>query len=407
MKVLHLATSLTNGAGKAARRINESVNEVGLESKIMTSGRVEGCLKANEIGLAPGETTKLFSKSVTLLQRSIIEKSNFPLTPISIESLNLKEHITNQYDILSIHASYNLLSINSISYLLKLGKPIVVTLHDERFYTGGCHNTLDCNNFQESCEKCPIATNLGRRVVKNAFGRELAVLRKNTGLISIVAPSYWIKSKAESSLKLQGFQIVQISNPVPATIYCNQGSGTNPFRSLNKITLGFIAANLENPFKGLEKLIEAIKLMDAKERENYRILLVGQMFQGKPTIPLETEYFNVSEDADVAEILRAVDLLVVPSLGDNSPSVISEAQMSGTKVIGSHRGGIPEMLSHDASLLFNPDLPSSILGKIRLNSGTYQRSAIAESASLRYSYQTVGSEYRKHYEGLLNPQKYP
>lgn len=276
MKVLHLATSLTNGAGKAARRINESINEVDVESKVITAGRAQGPLKLNEIRLTPSTTRKLFSKSLTLLQKSIVENGDFPCTPISLESLDLGKVVSSHYDILNIHASYNLLSINSIKYLLSFGKPIVFTLHDERFYTGGCHNTLGCTNFQQSCEKCPIATNLGKLVVKKAFSRELSVLKNKSRFLSIVAPSNWIMNQAESSLKLQGIRIVQIPNPIPGTIYFHQDNSSNRHSSLNKVTIGFIAANLENPFKGLKNLIEAIKLMDSKERENYRIFLVGR-----------------------------------------------------------------------------------------------------------------------------------
>jgi glycosyltransferase involved in cell wall biosynthesis len=122
-------------------------------------------------------------------------------------------------------------------------------------------------------------------------------------------------------------------------------------------------------------------------------------------MPIETQYFSVSEELNLAEILRAVDVLVVPSLGDNSPSVIPEAQMVGTKVIGSNIGGIPEMLSHDQKLLFDPRSPASILEKIRLNSGSYLRSDIANRASTKYSFETIGQKYREHYQNITYRQK--
>lgn len=112
--------------------------------------------------------------------------------------------------------------------------------------------------------------------------------------------------------------------------------------------------------------------------------------------------FTLSKDLDVAKILGAIDILVVPSIGDNSPSVISESQMTGTKVIGSNRGGIPEMLAYDTKLLFNPESPHSILEKIRINSGVYERRIIANSAASKYSYQTVGLKYKEHYKNCLN-----
>jgi len=61
--------------------------------------------------------------------------------------------------------------------------------------------------------------------------------------------------------------------------------------------------------------------------------------------------------------LAAADLLIVPSLYDSFPNVILEALHTGTPVIGSNAGGIPEMLEHK-ELLFEAGSSSALTQKI-------------------------------------------
>ncbi|MED4955250.1 glycosyltransferase [Paenibacillus macerans] len=56
---------------------------------------------------------------------------------------------------------------------------------------------------------------------------------------------------------------------------------------------------------------------------------------------------------DVPAILRQSDCMVLPSLQDNLPFSIMEAQLSGTPIVASNAGGIPEMIRHEETgLLF-------------------------------------------------------
>lgn len=61
------------------------------------------------------------------------------------------------------------------------------------------------------------------------------------------------------------------------------------------------------------------------------------------------------------ELFHQIDVLVVPSiLNDSAPMAILEALAYGVPVIGSVRGGIPELLDADTGWLFNPDQPGAL-----------------------------------------------
>ena len=399
MKVIHLTTSFTNGAGKAARRINEAMNTAGLESTIVTTGRVEGSLENRESRLEPSPVNKLISKSITLGQEKTVNISNFPLTPISIQSLPVNQLNLESFDIVNVHATYNLLSFNSIKTILRLTQNLVITLHDERFYTGGCHNTFGCSQFKENCESCPSASQFGKKIVRKAFKLESNAISKGEGKISIIAPSVWIKDKARFSSKLGNFPVNKICNPIPEDVYHFLESETRLLPAPSKVTLGFVSASLDNPFKGLPELLHALELLDHSERSMYRIFLIGNQSKSIKS-PIEATFFMSSADTELARILRSIDLLIVPSLGDNSPSVISESLMCGTKVIGSGLGGIPEMLGFNPDLIFDVSIPQTIIDKIRMNSDPYDRKAIAKKAMKSYSYTEVGILYKEYFKSL-------
>jgi glycosyltransferase involved in cell wall biosynthesis len=62
------------------------------------------------------------------------------------------------------------------------------------------------------------------------------------------------------------------------------------------------------------------------------------------------------------ELLRQVDVLVVPSLWhDPSPLVVTEAMAHGVPVIGSLRGGIPELMGERTGWTFEPDEPGGLM----------------------------------------------
>jgi glycosyltransferase involved in cell wall biosynthesis len=57
---------------------------------------------------------------------------------------------------------------------------------------------------------------------------------------------------------------------------------------------------------------------------------------------------------DVPGLLKRSDIMVLPSLQDNLPFSIMEAQLAGTPIVASNAGGIPEMIEHGhTGLLFD------------------------------------------------------
>lgn len=75
----------------------------------------------------------------------------------------------------------------------------------------------------------------------------------------------------------------------------------------------------------------------------------------------------LGQQADIPLIMKALDLLLVPSRHEGMGMVILEAMAAGLPVIGARAGGIPEVVvDGETGLLFEGDSPEDLLRCIRL-----------------------------------------
>lgn len=120
--------------------------------------------------------------------------------------------------------------------------------------------------------------------------------------------------------------------------------------------------------KGVDTLINAFKEI---EGDNLRLHIIGKGYD-------EEEFKNLAGDderitfhgfvnnSDIIDYYRMTNVLVIPSICyDNSPLVIYESFSTGTPVIGSNIGGIPELVmdGHNG-LLFEAGSVSSLKEKL-------------------------------------------
>ena len=333
MKVLHLTTSLVGGAGIASVRVNKALNLIGVESTILSRNSFIQSSKLSSI-------LTLFSSANTFVQSKVVQKSHDLVTPLSVNVLNINSKILNLADIIHIHSYYNLLNSSLLKALVAMHKPIFFTLHDQRLFTGGCHYSRECNNYFKNCSHCPQVKTPFQFLVKNSFLNQESIFA-NANNIELISPSIWLKDLAKGSKVLGGTPINVLRNPIPR-IFSEYPINHN--RKQDELRIAFIAAQIDNPYKGLNVFIQAVNKIAKMNKAKITVVLIGK---GREVIfdPLvKIQRNTAASDVDMAKILSKVDLLVVPSNQDNSPSVIGEALSMGVTVLGSRTGGITEIL---------------------------------------------------------------
>ncbi len=393
MKVLHLTTSLSGGAGIAARSICQAQIDFGVDALIMggLKNKKSG-LASNELVIGRSSNQKIRSSLVTYLQGRFVQKSDYLVTPVSINTLNINDSRIRDSDIVNIHSFYNLLSIQKIMQLAKK-KPVVVTLHDQRFFTGGCHYSFDCNQYKSSCKKCPQVGGVGNIAIQASFREALVNLKTLEG-IYFITPSNWLMNMAEESFLLRNSRMEVINNPIPPIFRKILGL-SDPKR----FTVGFVSESLNNPYKGISTLVQALNLI-AKNRElSLRVFGTGKIPPLDPNVNLE--YSRFDNDIESVAAFNMCDVVVIPSIQDNSPSVLSEAIMCGVPVIASQVGGITELLTQFGLPGFPPGDFKKLAKLIDAQASQRFTFPALQSAESYFSYPAVASRYLAAYERAI------
>jgi glycosyltransferase involved in cell wall biosynthesis len=336
-RVLHLATSLGGGAGIATRRIVQAQIDYGMNSRLSAVNQSGAKLANHEKIIERSELAKLTSKSLTLIQTKVMQKSDLLVTPFSANTVKNWQTVIGDAEIIHIHAFYNLLNVGLLSQLSELA-PIVVTLHDQRFFTGGCHYSGDCEGYKLNCAQCPQLRSAFKNITSQQLATSVGTLSKILKL-KIISPSRWLANIAKGSAALTGHSVDVISNPVPEIF--KPGMNTN-LGIGSPLRIGFISENLNNPYKGLSVLIAALENLPTSFQAEIKFIGTGSIPQVNRNFRTSKEHLETPND--IANAIRTCDVVVVPSLQDNSPSVISESLMCGIPVIGSRVGGITEIM---------------------------------------------------------------
>ena len=399
MRIVHLATSFSGGAGIAALRIHRSVESVGVNSEIFANGRNHFSRENDEI-ISNSYFDALRSRMVTILQARCLQNSKDLVTTFSINRVNLDNLIKHKPDLIHIHSTYNLLNFNTLLKLSEKSIPLLVTLHDQRIFTAGCHYSRDCFGFQNSCEECPQVTKFFQSTVAKQFASQLDTFAGIQN-VHFVTPSLWLANLASQSKLLGGQSINVIRNPIP-DVYSSSIKLKEISRSTEKVVLGFVSVDLHNPYKGLNVLIEALRILSARNTvHNFRVHLIGRGSGEEVESLVDTRQIVAHSDREMVEALRDIDYLVVPSNNDNLPSVVGEALMSGRPVIGSNAGGIPEILGVVAGDIFASGDAAQLANILERKIDGDNNPVEIDKVKPLFSMQSIGMQYKRHYEEII------
>ncbi len=347
MKVLHIATGAKGGAFLAAKRLVEIQNLMGIEAHLLTSSKLFTHVNGKLVSTPtkPLVVLRLFlnrflGRLLTLLQR-VISKEDFGLLTIhSISNLGRNRVQLDDYNVVHIHNWYNILSIRDFRKISE-SKPTVLTLHDQRILTGGCHYSMDCPMKSQNCLTCP---QVKLKIFSTYKARkELHSVVETAEKLVITAPSSWLLSQARLEFcKNQKIRFYQVGNVLTKDIKTTLVEKPDT----EKFEIVFSAAHINAGVKGLPVLINALKIIREKypnESKNLTLTIIGGGDLDS------TSFDNVNRieylaSAQLHNELSRYDLCIVPSTQDNAPSIILESQMIGIPVLATTVGGIPEMI---------------------------------------------------------------
>jgi glycosyltransferase involved in cell wall biosynthesis len=342
LKVIHLSTGSIGGAGLAARRLNRALNMAGFPSKFYAPERKDFTPVVNEEVLEISALALLKQKFYSFIQKSFHKKIFFSLWSANICNVRTLKRISNpEHTVLHIHNWFNLFSQRKLIKLSQIGYRIVLTMHDERFFTGGCHYTFECSGFIQACNTCPrIPTVLRRVPPKNlATATNLAKISKSN--IWFVAPSKWLLDEAKRSKILKDCnQLVHIPNTLGEPYKVDELKKFRSRISKTELFIGIAAMDPSSYVKGGDSL----------DRITAEVSRLG--------LRVKFLYLNQMHGNANLEFWPKIDYILSLSRAETSSNVILEGKLQGVPAIATTVGGVTELLDFSADIPISPEAPT-------------------------------------------------
>ena len=316
-------------------------------------------------------------------------------------------------DVIHLHwINHGFLSLKNIEKLVGLGKPIVWTLHDKWLFTGGCHITRDCYNYEDACGNCPYLKKPSSTDLSHKIWQNKKALLENSH-IHFVTCSNWLKKLAIGSSLLKDKSVTRIPNPLDTNLYKPLAKKTVrqqlglPEKAFLVL---FVSANIASPFKGFKYLVEAFQMIKKEKPELFakmKLVVVGRDKNKLiPSLDFPVIYLGeISNPADLIPVYNACDILAAPSIEDNLPNTVMESLACGVPVVGFETGGIPEMVDHLENGFIAPqkDVRALVQGmewvfKLENNNTLSEKARLKVMAHYRYG--VIAERYLELYRAL-------
>ncbi len=417
MKVVHLSTSDTGGAGIAAARLHKALLADGIDSRLLTMHRFRNDIPASSKYGSQNIFHRLVAKSKSALHHYNIirrkddrlrkkylhgriqgfEHFSFPYSEIDIG----KDPFIRNADIIHLHW----VSDGFIDYkkLFQTGKKFCWTLHDMNPFTGGCHHSDGCTKFTGDCTYCYELTgtrdkNISERILQYKM-ESLQMVNPQT--IRIISPSFWLKKLSSESLLFKKFNHHVIRNAFDISeIYPEDKKNTRKELNLplDKKIILFNAHHISNNRKGIMILLESISLLN-----DDNIFLCGVGHTGKYGDEKIKSLGYLNDPVQIRKSYSAADVFVLPSIAENFPNTLCESLLCGVPVVAFDVGGNSEIIKEGNGRLAGRPDAAALAENIKsvLYADYFDRDKISVDAASQYSSDLISEKYIEIYKSLL------
>ena len=238
----------------------------------------------------------------------------------------VKEILVNE-NVDDIHINnYKGLSLSCFKAGRDLNIPVIYESHD---FSLICPRANLINGKNTLCQK--------RNFICNEYvNTQRRLLNDNVDLL--ISPSQFMIDKFHENDFFNNVECVKI----PLGVEYESRKTIKTYDSFDITYIGTLGKH-----KGVDTLIKAFKEI---EGETLRLHIIGKGYDEEEFRELSHEdnrivFHGFVNNSDILDYYKMTNVLVIPSICyDNSPLVIYESFSTGTPVIGSNIGGIPELV---------------------------------------------------------------
>ncbi len=390
MKVLIVNTLYhpykVGGAEKSVQKFAENLAMTGVEVGVITLGETEEFYELNQVKIWRLKIQNNYWPFLNK-ERFIIDKLRWHIKDIRNKSYKNKvTEIIRAFKPSIIHTN-NLtgFSVYTWEVAKKHQLKIVHTLRD---YYLQCPNVSKFKNntvCENVCLDCKALSFLKKKESKNVH---FVVGISDFILKDHINRGYFLKAK--KGVIYNGF-----------TIDITKEKKQNSIK--NEIVFGFIGQI--NPSKGVELLLKSV--VELENVKNWKLIIAGSIneaYKNKLRTICNSNKIEYLGYIESEKFYKKIDVLVVPSIW-NEPfgRVVLEGMIHNKVVIGSNRGGIPELLKMNPTFIFDPKKKelSSLLRKIIEKPSILDSYIIDRNDLLEFSIEKTVRSYKDVYQSLL------
>ncbi len=374
VKILHITNNDYDGAGLAAKRLNNSLNKIKIESKLLVLYKRSN--DQNILSLGTGKSFKELLKLI-LLNFFLVELSNYKeliklfifrsnnifknliYKPASLFNFNdtvydinhIIPHLKN-LDFLILHSIQDIISIETISKIHKLyNLKIVFHPLDMEMITGGYHFSYDCDCYKLGY--CNSKKHNLNKLAEQSYKTRLNYLSH--------LPIKWITTSNFMQQRVKESKMFHKSHSIDTVYMGIAEKEDNNFNKekarqilglnqKNKIML-FGCFDFSDPRKGANLLREImIKISPIIQNEPLSLITYGSLKNfsfGK--LNFEWKHFGSISHEKLKILYKASDLMLSPSIDDIGPTTVQEAFYYNLPVIGFDIGFVSDFIFNEVN----------------------------------------------------------
>ena len=406
MKVLHVTSNLTGGAGTAANRLHRALRGLGVHSRMLVG---EAELDQWDVKGKAGTTGRLRAKLrgwlSELPQRLYPESERSKSFSVNFLPTTTIQHI-NRLDPDVVHLHWINEEFLRIEEVQRIRAPIVWTFHDMWPVTGGCHYSYGCEAYTEACGQCPhLGSSRARDLSRSVHKRKASTWSQVD--IRAITPSTWLEKCVRRSSIGRHLSVRTIHNGLDLDVFSDR-TGDDSNTETKSVLFG--AERVEHPRKGMRKLLEALRVyrqMDDAGELHIRVFGSRTDPASLRDLPFDVESLGyISSEEALAEVYSRADVMIVPSLQDNLPQTAVESMACGTPVLAFRTGGLSDIVDHkENGFLAEPFDPEQLARGLRWVLHARHTSSLSEraraSAEKRFDHKTQAKSVKQVYEQAL------
>lgn len=412
--ILYVSTSVTGmgGAYSAAQRIYLGLRGIELSSKmlVLDSGMSKEENLHNEIFIAhrrEGELCGYNNDMQPLKDYPYYSISSHGFSPAMVGvdlAGNIERFNPNLVMLQGINGGFT-----TIENMGRIKRKIVWTLPDCWAFTGGCYYNGKCTRYQTGCGKCPKLGSDDENDLSHQIWKRKEKAWGNMDM-TIVVPTDWMRKIVQESTLLKDKEVFVIANGMDLKSHCPVDKSVARqalhIPSDKKVIL-FGAVNAFDPRKGFSYLIESLRLLSDKHKDEYYLVVFG-MGNQELHLDIPVRFLGYLSDSNLLQLAySSADVMVVSSVEEAFGQTVTEAMACATPVVSFEETGPADIIEHLktgylARYLDEKDLAQGIEwvldSKERMDELSYNARKWVETS---YDIKMIAREYEKLYHYLL------